>query len=227
MVKRLAKLFMVLACLVIAAGPVSAAELFRVRVTEAAIFAGFTNIPDGEWESVPPGDYFSTQVFAGERLATGSEAYQEDFVCAWSEAFTVDSEGQFNWTFGVFVCGEADTFEVDRRLRTGRVVASLPVVDCAAWNEETGECLEPIELGTLVIDLSLSATGEIQRYRSTSTGGLAGQYTYVYHGTGAARDANPAGTVTLDGQPLIQGATSISGQLVNASGGSVDVIVGG
>jgi hypothetical protein len=225
--RRFVQLALVAGLSLAVAAPASAAETYHLRASGIGLSAGFTNVPDVGDEPLPPGAYFFTEVFAFRELAVGSEAYQSEYACVIHESFTVDADGLWAWTSGIFACGAFDTLSVDRRLMSGRLVASIPVVDCAAWDEGTGECLEPIELGNIDVDLTLTGTGHVQRYRSVSAGGTAGLETWVSHGTGARRDATPAGSIQFDGSSLIDGATRSAGALADASSGYVDIYVGG
>lgn len=227
MARKIGLSLAVTAVLSLAMASTASADVYRVRATEDVVFAAFSNIPGDQWEGLPAGDYFVTDLIAATQLALGSEEYEDNFVCLKHEEFSVDDAGESTWLGGVFACGPATTLSIDRRLETAQLTASLPVVDCAAWDEETGECLEPIELGTIEIDLSFEGTGRIQRQHSASSGGTTGEYTSVSHATGTARAATPSGIVTFDGGSLIDGATSVDGSLLSASGGWVEVSLGG
>ncbi len=215
------------ALLSMAMAATTSADVYRVRATDDVVVASFSNFPDGEWESPPPGEYFFADVVAASELASGSEAYDGNFACVSYEAFSVDETGEFWWLGGVFACGPVTTLVIDRRLQSAELVATLPVEDCAAWDEQTGECLEPIELGAVEIDLSFDGIGRIERQHSSSAGGVAGEYSYASHGIGSVRDAIPSGTVTLDGESLIAGATTVNGALMSFSGGWVEISLGG
>lgn len=225
MFRRVAIVLAAAASMLMVAGPVSATQVQTVRQSGLAIDAVFTNLPV-EQETYPPGDYFVTWAFAASHLDGDVVEHEAQDVCAFRETFRITEEGEWvDWTF-IGACGEAQTLTIDRQLATGRLVASFPVTDCAAWDEETGECLEIIELGTLSIDLTLAGTGQVQRYREASSGGIAGLYTSVFHGTGARRAATVTGDVTLDGDSLIAGATYSDAQMVSTKSGYVEVYLG-
>lgn len=225
MFRRLAIVLAAAASLLMVASPASAAQTYTARQSGLAIDAVFTNLPV-DAETYPPGDYFVTWVWGASELGSDLLEHEAQDVCAFREGFTITDEGEWiDWTF-VGGCGEAQTLTIDRQLATGRLVASFPVTDCAAWDEETGECLEIIELGTLSIDLTLTGTGQVQRYRSVSAGGVAGLYSSVFHGTGALRTASVGGDITLDGASLIAGATYSDAQMVKTKTGYVEVSIG-
>lgn len=226
MLKRVTVLVVAVTSLAALAGPVSGAEVYRLRATASAISVSFTNVPDGEKDTLPPGEYFITDVFGARQLAVGDGTYEYNYVCVISARFAIDGNGDWIGEGGVFACGQAQTLTVDRRFNTGRLVATIEVNDCAAWDDLTGECLEPV-VGTIDVDLTLTGFGKVYRSRGTSTYGTAGLFSYVYHDVSTQRAAIPSGTVTLDGAPLIDGATSVTGTLIDASGGWVEVTIGG
>jgi len=228
MLRRTAAALALGASFLLAASPAFAAETAVVRLEGSIIEAAFTNVPpDFDWDNPPTGDYFFTWVFAADVVAVGAEEPGDRYACVDHWGFTVDENGEYgDKGDGVFACGEASTLSIDRRLSSGHLVATMPVIDCLAWDDETGECLEPVELGNLEIDLVLTGVGAIVRERGTSTGGVAGVYSYVQHGTASSRDATPEGTIALDGESLIAGATSSDARLVSASQGYVEVYLG-
>lgn len=225
MFRRVAIVLAAAAGLLMVAGPVSAAQIYTARQSGLAIDAVFTNLPVGQ-ETYPPGDYFITWVFAATQTDGDVLEHEVQDVCAFRETFTITAEGEYvDWTF-LGACGELETLTIDRRLATGRLVASLPVIDCVVWDEETGECLEEIDLGSLSIDLTLTGVGQVQRYHEASSGGVAGLYTSAFHGTGARRAAAPTGDVTLNGESLIAGATYTDAQMIVTKSGWVQVSIG-
>lgn len=189
-------------------------------------FAVFTNL---EWtdEAPAPGTYFATYVdFGSEVSADGGQSYSFSYVCVWSESFTIDEFDNWDWLSSVGGCADGAAISTSRNLSQARVQASIQVIDCLLWDEETWECLEEADLGTIEIDLSLAGTGPTYRYHGTGTGGEAGNYQYAYNGTGSHRSAIPTGTIEFNGDSLIAGATVAEGQLFSSRNGYVEVFIG-
>lgn len=226
--RRLASVLVGCALAAVAAGPAAAAETYQAHATGSSAYALFTNIDweTFDWENPAPGTYFETYVDAGMSISSGGETYGPG-ACVWSYSFDIDENGQYAGDSWVGACGDATAFTLDRRLDSASLQASFPVVDCAAWSEDGEECLELIELGTLDVDLAWTGTGPIFRSHGSSSGGIAGDYQYVEHGTGAQRSATPSGVVTLDGTSLIDGATSADGGLWASRDGWVEIYVSG
>jgi hypothetical protein len=220
--RRLLVLLAVIAGLVIAAAPVMAATTYHMREMGAGLNAYFTNAEWGE-EGLPDGSYFETYVDAAEWVATGDSGYEGGYVCVSRYEFTIEDG---NWTddtwFGA--CGNYDSLTIARRLASGNVTATFDAIDCVAWDDTTGDCIEEINLGTVEIDLTATGSGPLVNYHGTSSGGTAGQYQYTYHGNGSWRDASVTGSVTLDGVSLIDGATQSGGSLFKTKSGWVDVM---
>lgn len=223
MVRRLVLLLAAVASLLLAATPVLAATTYHYQERGSGLGAYYTNVEWDESGNLLPGSYFETYVDAASSMAKGDGIWAADYVCVGHWQFTIDKKG--NWTdeSGFSVCGEADTLAVDRLLSAANVVATLPVEECLAWDEETGECTEWISLGTLEVDLTVTGTGRLFRYHDTSSGGVAGLYQYTSHGNGTQRAATPGGSVTLDGASLIEGATLSDGWLFKSKTGYVEV----
>lgn len=212
--------------LMASAAPAAAAESFQFRSQGSSAYASFTNVPP---EELVPGTYFFTDVWAADSISTSEgQTYEYDGVCVFRYTFTIDADG--SWTDESFLgaCGNAD-LTIERRLTGGSIVASIPVEECLAWDDQTGECLEVVNLGTIDVDLTLTASGPTYHYHGASTGGTAGIYQYTSHGSGTSRNAVPAGTVTLtapDGPVTdLTGGADGYGSLQQSRDGYVDVIV--
>jgi hypothetical protein len=201
-----------------------AADTYHWQNTGTGLFAYYSNIP-WEAETIPPGTYFETYVDASSYVSNAADTIGNG-VCVSYWSFTIDKHG--DWVDGPSygACGPATTLKLDKQLGTGRVVASIPIVDCTAWDKETGECVgDLIEVGTFGVNLTLTGTGPIFRNHGTSSGGTAGYYQSTYHGTGTNRSATPAGSVTLNGASIIGGATTTGGSLWSSRDGGVDITV--
>ena len=220
--RRLLLLLAVIAGLTIAATPLMAAPTFHTRETGTGFNAYFTNAVWDE-EGLPDGSYFETQVGAAERVARGEFGYEDAVVCVWHLEFTIVGG---NWTdeswFGA--CGPYDSLTITKKLASGNVTASFDALDCATWDDTTGECIEEINLGTVVIDITATGTGPLTNYHGTGSDGTAGQYQSTYHGNGSYRAASVTGTVTLEGASLIAGATQTDGAIFKTKSGYVDVM---
>lgn len=223
MLRRMVLVLAVVASLLTAALPAAAATTSHYQERGSGLNAGFSNAEWDEDGNIAPGDYFETYVDAATSMtrADGSWAYR--YVCVSHYEFTIDADG--NWVddswFGA--CGEATELTLDKGLNTGHLSATFKAEDCRAWDEETGECLDPISLGVVAVDLTLTGIGRIERWHGTSTGGIAGAYQYTSHGTGTNRSADVSGTVTLDGASLTAGSTSAYGWMFTSKNGYVDV----
>lgn len=196
--------------LMASAAPAAAAESFHFRGEGNWASASFSNVPWGE-ETIPPGTYFYTDLWASSSIFTGNgETYEDSGVCVFRSEITIDADG--NWSENSFLgtCGVGD-LTIARRLAGGRIVATLPMEECLAWDEETKECLEVVSTGTIDVDLVLSGTGPTYRYHGVSSGGQAGYYQYTQHGSGTSRAAVPAGTLTF---------TATDGSVTDLTGGA-------
>ena len=182
--------------LMAAAAPAAAAESFQFRGQGNWASASFSDVPFSE-ETIPPGTYFYTDVWASSSIVTGEgQTYEDSGVCVFHSEITIDADG--NWSEDNFfgACG-AGQLTIARRLGSGSIVATIPMQECLNWDKDTGECLEAVDLGTIDVDLTLTGTGPTYRYHGTSSGGSAGLYQYSQHGTGSSRAAVPAGTLTF------------------------------
>lgn len=223
MLRRMVLVLAVVASLLMAAMPAAAATTSHYQERGSGLNADFTNAAWDENGNIAPGDYFETWVDAATYLAKGDGSWMYKYVCVNHYEFTIDTDG--NWVddswFGA--CGDAATLTLDKGLNTGHVAATFEAEDCLAWDKDTGECLEPISLGTIVVDLTLTGTGRTERWHGTSSGGTAGSYQYTSHGTGTSRSADVSGIVTLDGASLTAGAASTYGWMFTSKNGYVDV----
>lgn len=221
MMRRLVALLAAIASLTIMVTPSLGASTYHIREQGSGLGASFRNF---DWdEELPPGTYFETYIDASSYLAVGSEDYQDQYACVFHWSFTIGDGGEWLDDSSVGGCGTVDELAVGSRLDSGHVAGAIPVEDCLEWDEETGECLEVAEVGLIEFDLTFTGDGPINRWHGTNSGGIAGGYQYVSHGTGADRAAVPAGSLTLDGASLIDGATRTDGFLFRSRGGWVDI----
>ena len=200
-----------------------AATTFHTRETGAGLNAYFTNEVWDEEGNLPDGSYFSTWVYAAERVTTGEFGYEDAYVCVEHNEFTVVGD---DWTEDSWfsACGPYDSLTIAKKLASGNVTASFDAIDCLAWDDTTGECTEEINLGTVEIDVTATGSGPLVNYHQTGSGGTAGQYQSTYHGNGSSREASVTGTVTLDGASLIADATQTGGEIFKTKSGYVEVI---
>jgi hypothetical protein len=215
------------ASLIVAASPALAADTYHWRNSGDGLSAMWTTVP-WDVEVIPPGTYSETWVDASTSIDNGMGTYDTtgNGVCLSYWKATVDQDG--NWTEETYLsaCGDPTVFSVDKRLGGGRLVATLPVIECTEWDKETGECIgEPTLIGTFDIDLTLAGTGPIYRNHGTSSGGTAGFYQETSHGTGTDRAAIASGTVRLDGASVIGGATATMASLWSFRNGSVSISI--
>ncbi len=223
MLRRMVLVLAVVASLLIAALPAAAATTSHYQERGSGLNAGFSNVEWDENGNFLPGDYFETWVDAATYLAKGDGSWMYKYVCVNHYEFTIDAGGNQVDESGFGACGEATVLTLDKGLNTGHLAATFEAEECLAWDEQTGECLETISLGTIVVDLTLTGTGRIERWHGTSSGGTAGSYQYTSHGTGSSRSADVSGIVTLDGASLTAGATSAYGWMFTSKNGYVDV----
>ena len=223
MMRRLVLLLAAVAGLSLAATPVLAATTYHYQERGSGLGAYYSNVEWDESGNLPPGPYFETYVDAASWMARGDGTWVADYVCVSHWEFTIDSDGSWTDETGFSACGEADTFTIDRSLAAGRVVATLPLEECLAWDKKTGECSRWTSLGDVEVDLTVTGTGRLYRYHGTSSGGVAGLYQYTSHGNGTQRAATPGGSVTLDGTSLIEGATLSDGWLFQSKSGYMEV----
>ena len=214
--------------LMAAAAPAAAAESFHFRGQGNWANASFSNVPFSE-ETIPPGTYFYTDVWASSSIVTGEgQTYEDSGVCVFHSEITIDADG--NWSENNFfgACGAGD-LTIARRLGGGSIVATIPVEECLAWDEATKECLEVVSAGTIDVDLTLTGTGPTYRYHGVSSGGSAGIYQYSQHGSGTSRAANPSGTLTFtaaDGSVTdLTGGVVGSASLQQSRDGYIEVVV--
>jgi hypothetical protein len=211
----------VLASLSLAA-PVAAADTFHYRNSGSGVFAAFSQFPE-EW---PPaaGTYFVTDVNASEDVEAGGETFGPG-VCVFHDAIVVDDDGNIIDETSFGACAEGADLQIDRRLEHATLSASLEVTECLAYDEETWECIEEISLGQLDVDLEFEGVGPIERSHSTGSFGSAGLYQLTGHRGSSDRAALVSGTVELDGQSLIDGATEQDAAMFSSRGGEVEVII--
>lgn len=222
MIRRLIPTLALVASVLLVASPALGATAYHLQERGAGLSAAYSNVEFDEEGNLPPGDYAETIVDAASTVSIGASTYA-DYVCIFHFQFTIDGDGNWADSSGFKACGDADSLSIDRKLSRARVVASYPVEECIAWDEETGECLEMISLGDLSVDLSLVGSGDIERVHGVWTGGAAGLYQYAFSGTGSVRAATVSGTLSLDGASLIESATQSGGSLFRTQTGYVDV----
>ncbi len=223
MLRRMILVLAVVASLLLAALPAAAATTSHYQERGSGLNAGFSNVVYGADGNFLPGDYFETWVDAATYLTRGDGSWMYESVCVNHYEFTIDTAGNWVDESGFGACGEATVLTLDRGLNTGHLAATFQAEECLTWDEATGECLETISLGEVVVDLTLTGTGRIARWHGTSSGGTAGSYQYTSHGTGTSRSADVSGTVTLNGASLTAGATSAYGWMFTSKNGYVDV----
>ena len=143
--------------------------------------------------------------------------------------FTITDSG--DWVDGPSIDGcvsEAD-LTVSRRLAGAGIVAAVPVGRCLDYDKDTGDCLDFVDLGTVMVDLDLSGVGRTVRYHGASSGGSGGSYQFIYHSSGSERRATVSGSVDLvapDGsiEDLTGGGVG-GGYLSQSRDGSTDVFI--
>ena len=221
--RRLLLLLAVIAGVAVAATPVVAATTFHTRETGTGLNAYFTNAVWDEQGNPPDGTYFDTWIYAAERVASGEFEYEDASVCIEHNEITI-VDGDWAGKSWFSACGPYDSLTIAKKLASGTVTATFDAVECAAWDEETGECTEENDLGTVVINITATGSGPLTNYHQTGSGGTAGQYQSTYHGNGSYRGATVTGTVTLDGASLVVGATQSGGEIFKTKSGYVDVI---
>jgi hypothetical protein len=197
--RLVAILTLVIAVSLTAAPVLAGAESFQFRSTGNWAEASYSNVPPDK-DQIPPGSYFSTYVWAADSIVTGGgELFHEGGggVCVFHDTFTVDASGEFQWGQSIGSCADGAHLTVSRRLTSASVAAEIPVVECVEYDPETEECIDVVDLGTIVVDLAWTGEGPIKRYHGSSSGGSAGDYQYTSHGTGASRAATPSGRVDL------------------------------
>lgn len=216
----------VAASLVVAVSPVLAADTYHWRNSGNGFMAAWSNIP-WELEQIPPGTYFETSVDASTSVSGMTVANtMGDGLCVNSWTFTVDNDGNWVDESGFGACGDATLFQVDKKLGSAHVTGSIPILDCTAWDDETGECIgEWTTLGTFAVDVTMTGTGPLYRHHGASSGGTAGLYQYTSHGNGTERSGIPSGSVTLDGASAINDATTTGGSLWSYREGGVDIMI--
>jgi hypothetical protein len=211
------------AALVLAATPVLAADTYHYRNTGKGLFAYYGNISwDGD--SIPPGEYFETYVDAASYVSTGGGGGY-NYACVHHWAFAVDELGRWTEVRSIWGCGPSSLLTLDGKLNTARLVAEFSVEECLAWDDWTGECLEPVSLGSIAIDLTMTGTGKLYRTHGTSTGGAAGVYQYASHGSGVERAGIPSGTLNFDGTSLTAGAAWSGGWMFDQKSGATEIFI--
>jgi hypothetical protein len=211
------------AALVLATTPVLAADTYHYRSTGKGLFAYYGNV-SWDAETLPPGEYFETYVYAASYVSTGDDGGYS-YACVDHWAFTVDGLGGWTDWRSIGGCGPVSLLKLDGKLTTGRLVADIPIGECLAWDDEIGECLEWETIGSIAVDLTMTGTGKLYRTHGTSTGGAAGVYQYTSYGSGIQRAGLPAGTISLDGTSLTEGATYSGGWMFDQKSGGTEIII--
>jgi len=227
MLRRWTLVLAVVASLLMSAAPTAVAAAARsgyhYQERGSGLNAFFSNVAWDEEGNLLPGDYAETYVYGARYLAKGDGSWTDQYVCVEQYTFSIDADG--NWTDGSWfgACGSADTLTLDQRLNNGRLVAAFVAEECVAWDDETGDCLDWVTLGDVAVDLTFTGTGRAEQWHGTGTGGTAGMYQYTSHGVGTDRAADVAGTVTLNGASLTEGATMTGAWMSSSKSGYVEV----
>lgn len=221
--RRLLVLLAIVAGLSIAASPALAADGFHYQERGSGVSVYFSDAAYDEDGWYLPGTYTETYVDASTYMVRDDGRWQYEYVCVGRSTFTITPEGDWIDEAWFGACSDGVSFALGKKLANGSITASFIAQDCLAWDEETGECLEPVMLGTVDIDLDLTANAPLERYHGTSSGGVAGQYQYTSHGTGTQRTADVTGSVTLDGVSLTESATMAVGWMFQTKSGYMEV----
>lgn len=202
---------------------------FHFRSSGSSAAASFSSFPQ-DGDVLPPGTYFYTDVWASESISTqNGDVYQDSGVCVFHGEFTIGDNGDYADGQSLDGCVSGADLTLSRRMSGAGIVAAVPVGRCQADDPETGECLTFVDLGTVMVNLDLSGTGQIVRYHGASSGGSAGNYQYTYHSSGSERPATVSGSVDLvapDGSidDLTDGLGGY-GYLSQSRDGSTDVFI--
>lgn len=212
-----------------AAAPASATESYQFRSSGNSAAASFSDFP-WDSETIPPGTYFYTDVWASQSInRDNGTVYDDSGLCMFHETFTIDDNGEWTGGTGFGECVSGVDLTLSRKLTSASLTASFPVGTCLAWDDQTGECLDFLDLGIVEIDLDVVGVGPISRYHGTGSWGAAGNYQTTYHGTGSSRDATPSGTIELvgpDGSVIdLTGGLAGHGYLSQSRDGYVEIVV--
>jgi hypothetical protein len=225
--KRCLAAIAVVASLLMTASPAAAADTYHYRMTGSSASASWTNMPAGV-DQLPPGQYWQTDVFAGSQVE-GAVSVQDTMgngLCVSYWTFAIDANGEWIDGPSVSACDAEAQIVFDPRLRSDRLVGTIPIMECTAWDDMTGECVgEWVQTGTFAVDLTLTGTGPTYRTHGTSSGGTAGMSQYTSHGTSQERMAVASGTVTYNGTSITAGATAQSGTLWTSKNGYVEITI--
>ena len=213
------------ALLVGVAAPVSGATTTKVAIDTTGIWASSSNARFDDAGTYLPGTYRESYVSGFHGVWTSDHvAYLDETVALaayWQ--ITVDDAGNItqDWSYQGAVVPE--TFTVDEKLTSGRLVASIPAYGCLAW-DETGACTASGEAGTFEVDLTATGIGRPMNTPSNAHGstGVPGAVRIAYGGASMTRSADITGTFTWKGDSAIVGTWDISEM---SDGMGIEVIV--
>jgi hypothetical protein len=221
--RRLMLLLALIAGLSVAAAPALGATTMHYQERGSGVSAYFSDVAFDEQGNILPGRYAETWVDAATYLTRGDGTWAFEYVCVNHSEFRITQKGEWVEDEWIGACSEAATFTVMRRLSGAAITATIPVEECLAWDDQTGECLETIVIGTFDVDLVLTGVGPLRYYHGTSSGGTAGEYQYTSHGSGVERTAEVSGSIALDGASLVDGATTSGAWLFQTKTGYMEV----
>ena len=202
---------------------------YHFRSSGGSAAASFSNVPS-DGDVLPPGAYFSTDIWASESITTqGGDVFEDSGVCVFHWTFTITNIGDYVDGPSLDGCVSAAELTISRRLAGAGIVGAVPVGRCLDYDEDTGDCLDFVDLGTVMVDLDLSGVGQTVRYHGASSGGSAGNYQFTYHSAGSERRATVSGSVDLvapDGSiEDLTGGVAGGGYLSQSREGSTDVFI--
>jgi hypothetical protein len=199
------------------AGPASAsAEVTTVQMREHGAAVNFTNIPEylsDEPVETPPGTYYFITVSAGVGEASGHNYAGSSKDTAWITytEWTVNRKGAWELVtdWAGFAPDGAQGLDMSNSAAWATLDASIPVGYCSEYASEDqgGNCLDYVQVGTARVDLAWRATTDLMSDAWTESWGVPGEWQYTARHTGHYREAAVTGTLTLPGS-MPQGVVS-------------------
>jgi hypothetical protein len=211
----------------------ASAEVTTMQLREHGAAANVFSDPNFLWgdPGAPRGNYYEFTIMSG--IGEVSSSDNPNVITDWAyigyAAYTVDRRG--NWEdvggWGGYAPDGAAGLTMARNASSATLRTTIPVGYCAEYapEDQGGECIDEVSVGTVALDLTWTPTSKLMSGETQESWGDPGSWRYVFRLTGHYRDASVSGTITMPDGSVLDVVSSEWGTLYIKSIGSLDVYV--
>lgn len=211
----------------------ASADVTTMQLREHGVAANVTNIPGfpSHDPGVPRGTYYEFTIMSGvgEGIGQDGAGPGEHWAYIGYAEYAVDRRG--NWQdvagWGGYAPDGAAGLVMTPNASAATLRATIPVGYCAEYapEDQGGECIDEVSVGTVALDLTWTPTSKLMSGETQESWGDPGSWHYVFRLTGHYRDASVSGTITMPDGTVLDVVSSEWGTLYIKSIGSLDVYV--